>query len=79
MKMHNIQWHYRFSIINQIAILMLLFTLFGVVGMAISNHIILSVQGNAHAINKSGSLRCKAIVYSQPYPLMISTVIIYKN
>ena len=30
-----------FSIINQIAILMLLFTLLGVVGMAISNHIIL--------------------------------------
>ncbi|WP_227718498.1 type IV pili methyl-accepting chemotaxis transducer N-terminal domain-containing protein [Proteus mirabilis] len=79
MKMHNIQWHYRFSIINQIAILMLLFTLFGVVGMAISNHIILSVQGNAHAINKSGSLRMQSYRLLSALPLMISTVIIYKN
>lgn len=69
MKMHNIQWHYRFSIINQIAILMLLFTLFGVVGMAISNHIILSVQGNAHAINKSGSLRMQSYRLLSALPL----------
>lgn len=60
MTTNQARWNYRFSIINQIAILMLLFTLLGVVGMAISNHIILSVQGNAHAINKSGSLRMQS-------------------
>ncbi|EST56855.1 nitrate/nitrite two-component system sensor histidine kinase NarX [Proteus hauseri] len=69
MSTHKIQWHYRFSIINQIAILMLLFTLLGVVGMAISNHIILSVQGNAHAINKSGSLRMQSYRLLSALPL----------
>ena len=69
MTTHKIQWHYRFSIINQIAILMLLFTLLGVVGMAISNHIILSVQGNAHAINKSGSLRMQSYRLLSALPL----------
>ncbi|MCT8265239.1 nitrate/nitrite two-component system sensor histidine kinase NarX [Proteus terrae] len=69
MSTNKIQWHYRFSIINQIAILMLLFTLLGVVGMAISNHIILSVQGNAHAINKSGSLRMQSYRLLSALPL----------
>ncbi|CRL63564.1 nitrate/nitrite two-component system sensor histidine kinase NarX [Proteus vulgaris] len=69
MSTHKVQWHYRFSIINQIAILMLLFTLLGVVGMAISNHIILSVQGNAHAINKSGSLRMQSYRLLSALPL----------
>ena len=69
MTTHRIKWHYRFSIINQIAILMLLFTLLGVIGMAISNHIILSVQGNAHAINKSGSLRMQSFRLLSSLPL----------
>ena len=69
MTVNRVRWNYRFSIINQIAILMLLFTLLGVVGMAISNHIVLSVQGNAHAINKSGSLRMQSYRLLASLPL----------
>lgn len=50
----------RFSIINQVIGLMLLIAILGIIGMTISNRMILSVQGNAHAINKSGSLRMQS-------------------
>lgn len=53
-------FHRRFSIINQIIGLMLLIAVLGIIGMTISNRIIISVQGNAHAINKSGSLRMQS-------------------
>ncbi|MEQ5111579.1 nitrate/nitrite two-component system sensor histidine kinase NarX [Providencia vermicola] len=50
----------RFSIINQVIGLMLLIAVLGIIGMTISNQMIISVQGNAHAINKSGSLRMQS-------------------
>ena len=50
----------RFSIINQVIGLMLLIAILGIIGMTISNRMINSVQGNAHAINKSGSLRMQS-------------------
>lgn len=50
----------RFSIINQVIGLMLLIAILGIIGMTISNRMIISVQGNAHAINKSGSLRMQS-------------------
>lgn len=53
-------FHRRFSIINQVIGLMLLIAILGIIGMTISNRMIISVQGNAHAINKSGSLRMQS-------------------
>ncbi|MDV5227486.1 MULTISPECIES: nitrate/nitrite two-component system sensor histidine kinase NarX [Providencia] len=53
-------FHRRFSIISQIIGLMLLIAVLGIIGMTISNRIIIGVQGNAHAINKSGSLRMQS-------------------
>lgn len=50
----------RFSIINQVVILMLLIGTLGVVGMSVSGWIAQSIQGNAHAINTSGSLRMQS-------------------
>lgn len=50
----------RFSIINQVIGLMLLIAVLGIIGMTISNRMIISVQGNAHAINTSGSLRMQS-------------------
>lgn len=52
--------YHRFSIINQVIGLMLLIAVLGIIGMTISNSMIISVQGNAHAINKSGSLRMQS-------------------
>ncbi len=52
--------HQRFTIINQVIGLMLLIAVLGIIGMTISNRMIISVQGNAHAINKSGSLRMQS-------------------
>ncbi|QXB90547.1 nitrate/nitrite two-component system sensor histidine kinase NarX [Providencia rettgeri] len=52
--------YHRFSIINQVIGLMLLIAVLGIIGMAISNSMITSVQGNAHAINKSGALRMQS-------------------
>lgn len=45
------------SIVNQVALLMLLSGILGVAGMGISAWMSQSIQGNAHAINKAGSLR----------------------
>ncbi|EKT55344.1 nitrate/nitrite two-component system sensor histidine kinase NarX [Providencia burhodogranariea] len=53
-------FHRRFSIINQVIGLMLLIAILGIIGMTISNRMIISVQGNAHAINTSGSLRMQS-------------------
>ncbi|MBI3310889.1 MAG: type IV pili methyl-accepting chemotaxis transducer N-terminal domain-containing protein, partial [Serratia liquefaciens] len=48
------------SIVNQVAILMLLLGILGVAGMSISAWMSQSIQGNAHAINKAGSLRMQS-------------------
>ncbi|ACS85563.1 nitrate/nitrite two-component system sensor histidine kinase NarX [Musicola paradisiaca] len=48
------------SLVNQVAILMLLLGLLGIAGMAVSGWLSQSIQGNAHAINKAGSLRMQS-------------------
>lgn len=48
------------SIVNQVALLMLLSGILGVAGMGISAWMSQSIQGNAHAINKAGSLRMQS-------------------
>lgn len=50
----------RFSIINQVAILMLLLGLLGIAGMSVASWMAQSIQGNAHAINSAGSLRMQS-------------------
>lgn len=50
----------RFSIIKQVAILMLMLGLLGIAGVSISGWIAQSIQGNAHAINSAGSLRMQS-------------------
>lgn len=50
----------RFSIINQVAILMLLLGALGIAGLSIAGGIAQSIQGNAYAINSSGSLRMQS-------------------
>lgn len=45
------------TLVNQLALIVLLATIIGVAGMAISARLVNGVQGSAHAINKAGSLR----------------------
>ncbi len=51
---------YLTPLVNQIAMLMILLGMLGVVGMAIPLWMIQSIQGNAHAINKAGALRMQS-------------------
>jgi two-component system nitrate/nitrite sensor histidine kinase NarX len=51
---------YLTPLVNQIAMLMILLGMFGLVGMAIPLWMIQSIQGNAHAINKAGALRMQS-------------------
>ncbi len=44
------------TLVNQLALIVLLATIIGVAGMAISARLVNGVQGSAHAINKAGSL-----------------------
>ncbi|MEC5317741.1 nitrate/nitrite two-component system sensor histidine kinase NarX [Brenneria populi subsp. brevivirga] len=48
------------SLTHQIALLMLLIGLFGIAGMSVSSWMSQNIQGNAHAINKAGSLRMQS-------------------
>ena len=57
------------SIVNQVAILMLLLGILGVAGMSISAWMSQSIQGNAHAINKAGSLRMQSYRLLAQVPL----------
>ena len=43
------------TLVNQLALIVLLATIIGVAGMAISARLVNGVQGSAHAINKAGS------------------------
>lgn len=54
------------TLVNQLALIVLLSTSIGVAGMAISGWLVQGVQGNAHAINEAGSLRM------QSYRLLLS-------
>lgn len=57
------------SIVNQVALLMLLLGVLGVAGMSISAWMSQSIQGNAHAINKAGSLRMQSYRLLSEVPL----------
>ncbi|SFU20965.1 two-component system, NarL family, nitrate/nitrite sensor histidine kinase NarX [Kosakonia arachidis] len=57
------------SLVNQLALLMLLSTVIGVAGMAISGWLVQGVQGSAHAINKAGSLRMQSYRLLSAIPL----------
>ena len=48
------------TLVNQLALIVLLSTAIGVTGMAISGWLVQGVQGNAHAINEAGSLRMQS-------------------
>lgn len=58
------------SIVNQVAVLMLLLALLGIGGMSISAWMAQSIQGNAHAINKADRCVCRAIVCWHRYRWM---------
>ncbi|HCM62767.1 MAG TPA: nitrate/nitrite two-component system sensor histidine kinase NarX [Morganella sp. (in: Bacteria)] len=57
------------SILTQITGCMVLLTVFAVIGMGLTNQITESVQGNAHAINKSGTLRMQSYRFLSEIPL----------
>ncbi|WP_039056458.1 nitrate/nitrite two-component system sensor histidine kinase NarX [Enterobacter sp. Bisph1] len=57
------------SLVNQLALLMLLSTVIGVTGMAISGWLVHGIQGSAHAINKAGSLRMQSYRLLSAIPL----------
>lgn len=57
------------TLVNQLALIVLLATLTGVAGMAISARLVNGVQGSAHAINKAGSLRMQSYRLLAAIPL----------
>ena len=52
------------TLVNQVALIVLLSTAIGLAGMAVSGWLVQGVQGSAHAINKAGSLRMQSSVGS---------------
>lgn len=57
------------TLVNQLALIMLLSTITGIAGMAVSGWLIQGVQGSAHAINKAGSLRMQSYRLLAAIPL----------
>ncbi|EPO0169526.1 TPA: nitrate/nitrite two-component system sensor histidine kinase NarX [Citrobacter koseri] len=57
------------TLVNQLALIVLLSTAIGVAGMAISGWLVQGVQGSAHAINKAGSLRMQSYRLLAAVPL----------
>ncbi|EMY3530338.1 two-component system sensor histidine kinase NarX [Yersinia ruckeri] len=60
---------YLIPLVNQVALMMLLLSLLGLAGMSISSWMAHSIQGNAHAINKAGSLRMQSYRLLSMVPL----------
>lgn len=50
------------TLVNQVALIVLLSTAIGLAGMAVSGWLVQSVQGSAHAINKADRCACKVTV-----------------
>ncbi|WP_218550334.1 type IV pili methyl-accepting chemotaxis transducer N-terminal domain-containing protein, partial [Salmonella enterica] len=48
------------TLVNQLALIVMLSTAIGVAGMAVSGWLVQGVQCSAHAINKAGSLRMQS-------------------
>ncbi|MGG5837005.1 nitrate/nitrite two-component system sensor histidine kinase NarX [Huaxiibacter chinensis] len=57
------------TLVNQLALIVLLSTAIGVTGMAISGRLVQGVQGSAHAINEAGSLRMQSYRLLAAVPL----------
>jgi len=57
------------TLVNQVALTMLLSTVIGVAGMGMSGWLVQGVQGSAHAINKAGSLRMQSYRLLAAVPL----------
>jgi len=57
------------TLVNQLALIVLLSTAIGVTGMAISGWLVQGVQGSAHAINEAGSLRMQSYRLLAAVPL----------
>lgn len=57
------------TLVNQLVLIMLLSTVTGIAGMAISGWLVQGVQGSAHAINKAGSLRMQSYRLLAAIPL----------
>jgi len=57
------------TLVNQLALIVLLSTAVGVTGMAISGWLVQGVQGSAHAINEAGSLRMQSYRLLAAVPL----------
>ncbi|MBJ8892170.1 nitrate/nitrite two-component system sensor histidine kinase NarX [Citrobacter koseri] len=57
------------TLVNQLALIVLLSTAIGVAGMAISGWLVQGVQGSAHAIKKAGSLRMQSYRLLAAVPL----------
>ena len=60
---------YLIPLVNQISLLMILLGMLGLAGMTISSWMAQSIQGNAHAINKAGSLRMQSYRLLSMVPL----------
>ncbi|HEC1651611.1 TPA: nitrate/nitrite two-component system sensor histidine kinase NarX [Yersinia enterocolitica] len=60
---------YLIPLVNQISLLMMLLGVLGLAGMTISSWMAQSIQGNAHAINKAGSLRMQSYRLLSMVPL----------
>ncbi len=63
------RWFAPLSIVRQVSLLMLLLGIMGIAGMSLSLWIAQSMQGNAHAINKAGSLRMQSYRLLSRVPL----------
>jgi len=57
------------SLFNQLALIVLLLALLGVAGMTLSGWLAQGIQGNAHAINKAGSMRMQSYRLLAAVPL----------
>ncbi len=57
------------TLFNQLALIVLLLALLGVAGMTLSGWLVQGIQGNAHAINKAGSMRMQSYRLLAAVPL----------
>ncbi|OSD79245.1 nitrate/nitrite two-component system sensor histidine kinase NarX [Salmonella enterica] len=57
------------TLVNQLALIVMLSTAIGVAGVAVSGWLVQGVQGSAHAINKAGSLRMQSYRLLAAVPL----------
>ena len=57
------------TLFNQLALIVLLLALLGVAGMSLAGWLAQGIQGNAHAINKAGSMRMQSYRLLAAIPL----------